>query len=359
MKALITSGGRGTRLRPITHTSNKHLIPIANKPMLYYALDSVTEAGIKDVGIIVGSDTKTEIMEGMGDGSRWGVNIVYIEQDEPRGLAHVVKISEDFIGKDSFIFYLGDNMVVGGVKRFIKEFEDNKPNCQLVLAKVQEPQRFGVPELRDGKIISIEEKPRNPKSPYAVTGLYIYDSSIFEAVNNIKPSARGELEISDAHQYLLDKGKVVRYSEITGWWKDTGEPEDLLEANRLVLDRSFEYDHQRIYGIIDEKSDIAGKVIIEKGVTISNSIIRGPVIIGENTHIKDSYIGPYTSINNDCNISNSEVEYSILMECCKVIDVDIRIERSLLGRGASILRCKGRPRSHRFLIGDQSRVEVV
>ena len=187
MKALITSGGRGTRLRPITHTSNKHLIPIGNKPMLFYALEAVAEAGIKDVGIIVGSDTKADIIEGIGDGSKWGVKVVYIEQNEPLGLAHVVKISQDFIGDDDFLFYLGDNMVVGGVKRFIDEFEKNKPNCQLVLAKVKDPQRFGVPELKDGRILSIEEKPKNPKSRYAVTGLYIYDSTIFEAVNNIEP----------------------------------------------------------------------------------------------------------------------------------------------------------------------------
>ncbi|MEQ8172006.1 MAG: glucose-1-phosphate thymidylyltransferase, partial [Candidatus Eremiobacterota bacterium] len=280
MKALITSGGRGTRLRPITHTNNKHLIPIANKPMLFYALEAVAEAGIKDVGVIVGSDTKNEIISALGDGSLWDINITYIEQDEPRGLAHVVKISESFIGKDNFIFYLGDNMIVGGVKRFIEEFEAHKPDCQLVLACVKEPQRFGVPEIKDGKIISIEEKPVKPKSHYAVTGLYIYDNIIFEAVNNIKPGARGELEISDAHQYLLNKGKVVRYSEITGWWKDTGEPEDLLEANRLVLDRAFELEHRHLEGYIND-SDVAGKVIIGKNSKIINSIVRGPVIIGE------------------------------------------------------------------------------
>ncbi len=358
MKALITSGGRGTRLRPITHTNNKHLIPIANKPMLFYALEAVAEAGIKDVGVIVGSDTKNEIISALGNGSLWNINITYIEQDEPRGLAHVVKISEPFIGKDNFIFYLGDNMVVGGVKRFIEEFETHKPDCQLVLARVRDPQRFGVPEIKDGKIVSIEEKPVKPKSHYAVTGLYIYDNIIFEAVNNIKPGARGELEISDAHQYLLNKGKIIRYSEITGWWKDTGEPEDLLEANRLVLDRAFELEHRQIEGYIND-SDVAGKVIIGKNSKIINSIVRGPVIIGENISVKDSYVGPYTSIHNNCEICNSEVEYSILMEECRVINVDIRIERSLLGRGASIIRCTGRPRSHRFLIGDQSRVEVV
>jgi len=326
--------------------------------MLFYALEAVYEAGIREVGIIVGSDTKGDIINAIGDGSRWDIKVTYIEQDEPRGLAHVVKISEDFIGSEPFLFYLGDNMVVGGVKRFVEEFERNKPDCQLVLAKVKDPQRFGVPEIRDGRILSVEEKPKNPKSRYAVTGLYIYNSNIFEAVNNIAPSARGELEISDAHQYLLDKGYTVRYSEITGWWKDTGAPGDLLEANRLVLDRAFVHEYQKIEGEING-SDIAGKVILGKGAKVENSTVRGPVIIGKNTVIRDSYIGPYTSVNRDCEIRNSEVEYTILMEECRIIDVDIRIERSLLGRGASIVKCSGRPRSHSFLIGDQSIVEIV
>lgn len=359
MKALITSGGKGTRLRPITHTSNKHLIPIANKPMIHYAIEAVAEAGIKDVGIIYNPDTGDEIKNALGNGSHWGVRFAYILQEAPLGLAHVVKVSQDFIGDDSFVFYLGDNVVVGGIGRFIDDFLREGSNCHLVLSKVHDPERFGVPEIKDRKIIGVEEKPKKPKSQYAVTGIYLYDSSIFEAVNNIKPSERGELEISDAHHYLIKKGYRVGYSEITGWWKDTGKPEDLLEANRLTLDRIIGDDEPVIKGKIDNDSDIAGKVIIEKGAKIIKSSIRGPVIIGENTVIENSYIGPFTSIYYGCHIKNSEVEYSIVLEKCKIIDADIRIERSLLGREAEIIKCQSKPRTQKFIIGDQSIVELV
>jgi glucose-1-phosphate thymidylyltransferase len=235
MKALITAGGHGARLRPITHTQNKHLIPIANKLMLQFALEFAQDAGIIDVGIVINSNDKS-IKNAFGDGTDLGIQLTYIPQDAPLGLAHVVKISESFIGDDNFIFYLGDNILVGGIRKFIDDFEKNSSNCHLVLSKVPDPNRFGVAEVVDDRIVSIEEKPDNPKSDLAVTGIYLYDKNIFEAVNNIKPSPRGELEISDAHQYLLDKGFDVSYSEITGWWKDTGKPSDLLEANRLVLD---------------------------------------------------------------------------------------------------------------------------
>lgn len=359
MKALITSGGKGTRLRPITHTSNKHLIPIANKPMIHYAIEAVAEGGIKDVGIVYNPDTGDEIKKALGDGGQWGLKFAYILQEAPVGLAHVVKVSQDFIGDEPFIFYLGDNVVVGGIRRFIDDFLHEKSNCHMVLSRVHDPERFGVPEIKDGKIIRVEEKPKKPKSQYAVTGIYIYDSSIFEAVNNINPSSRGELEISDAHQYLIEKGYKVGYSEITGWWKDTGKPEDLLEANRLTLDRIIGDDEPVIKGYVDEDSDIAGKVIIERGARIIRSSIRGPVIIGEDTVIENSYIGPFTSIYYDCHIKNSEVEYSIILEKCKIIDADIRIERSLLGREAEIVKCHSRPRTQKFIIGDQSIVELV
>ncbi|HQT91074.1 MAG TPA: sugar phosphate nucleotidyltransferase, partial [Candidatus Kryptobacter bacterium] len=236
-KALIASGGRGTRLRPITHTQNKHLIPIANKPILHYAIEAAVAAGINEIGIVTNAESN-EVPQAIGDGSKWGVRITYIPQDAPSGLAHVVKIAEPFIGKDNFIFYLGDNMVVGGVKKYLDEFERGGANCFLTLAKVKDPERFGVPEIKDGLIVRVEEKPSNPRSNYAVAGIYIYDSSIFEAVKSIKPSARGELEISDAHQYLIDHGRKIGFSEITGWWKDTGKPLDLLEANRLILENT-------------------------------------------------------------------------------------------------------------------------
>lgn len=354
MKALIAGGGRGTRLRPITHTQNKHLIPIANKPILHYAIEAAAAAGIKEIAIVVNADSD-EVPKAIGDGSRWGVKIAYIPQDAPGGLAQVVALAESFVGEDRFIFYLGDNMVVGGVKRFIDEFEQSDCNCYLTLARVKDPERFGVPEIKNGKIISVEEKPKHPKSNFAVAGIYLYDRSIFEAVKSIQPSGRGELEISDAHQYLIDKGFSVGYSEITGWWKDTGKPTDLLEANRLVLDNIT----PDIKGDIDRTSVVAGKVVIGTGVRIINSAIRGPAIIGENCVIEDSYIGPFSSIGNNTIIKKSEVEYSIVLRDCKILNVGIRLEGSILGNDVEVVEATGKPRVHRFMIGDQSRVEVV
>lgn len=354
MKALITSGGRGTRLRPLTHTQNKHLIPIANKPILHYAIEYAVQADIREIGIVYSAESPA-VPQGIGDGSKWNVKITYIPQKAPLGLAHVVKISQEFIGNDPFVFYLGDNIVVGGLTRFIEEFKLAGSNCHLTLASVKDPERFGVPEIKNNRIVKVEEKPNNPKSRFAVAGIYLYDSTIFKAVNNIKPSARGELEISDAHQYLLDKGYVVSFSEITGWWKDTGKPQDLLEANRLVL-ANINMDNK---GKIEGDSSITGNAIIEAGSVIKNSIIRGPVAIGHNCNIENSYIGPFTSISHNSIIRNSEVEYSILLDECKIIDVDMRIEHSLLGNDVEIVKANGRPRTHRFFIGDQSRVELL
>ncbi|HKJ67592.1 MAG TPA: glucose-1-phosphate thymidylyltransferase [bacterium] len=354
MKALITAGGRGTRLRPITHTQNKHLIPVANKPILFYALEYVKAAGITDVGMVINAGT-TEVQDVLGDGSPWGVSITYIPQDRPLGLAHVVKISEEFIGDDEFVFYLGDNIVVGGISRFIEEFRTAESNCHLVLARVKDPERFGVPEIIENRIVRIEEKPKVPKSNYAVSGIYIYGPHIFEAVNSISPSDRGELEISDAHQYLVEKGYHISFSEITGWWKDTGKPLDLLEANRLILDNlPSNYVDQSI----DKNSTLLGRARIAPSARIINSNIRGPVIIGENCRIENTYVGPYTSIYNNTVIRNSEVEYSIILDSCRIEDVDLRIESSLLGKEAEIVKATPKPRTHRFVIGNQSRVEI-
>ncbi len=354
-KALIASGGRGTRLRPITHTQNKHLIPIANKPILHYAIEAAAAAGIKEIGIVTNADSD-EVMKAIGDGSRWGVKITYIPQDAPLGLAHVVKISEPFIGKDSFIFYLGDNMVVGGVNRYLEAFERSNANCFLTLAKVKDPERFGVPEIKNGLIVGVEEKPEHPKSGFAVAGIYIYDRNIFEAVNNIKASARGELEISDAHQYLIDHGMRIGFAEITGWWKDTGKPIDLLEANRLILENIDPLVEEGVE--VDSHSDIAGRVVLQKGCKIRGSKIRGPAIIGEGSVIENSYVGPFTSIGSGSRMKNSEVEYSIVLKDCKILDAGMRIEGSLLGNGVEIVSADGKPRVQRFMIGDQSRVEV-
>ncbi len=353
MKALITAGGHGTRLRPITHTQNKHLIPIANKPILNYALEYVLEAGIREVGIITNKEGG-EVKEVYGDGGALGLKIVYIPQERPSGLADCVRLAEPFIGKEPFVFYLGDNIIVGGIQRFIDEFKKNKTNCHLVLAKVPDPERFGVPEIQGDRIVNIVEKPKEPASDYAVTGIYIYDHSIFEAVNNIQPSARGELEISDAHQYLLNKGYKVTFSEITGWWKDTGKPSDLLEANRLVLDNISSV----IDGKVDQNSRISGRVVIEAGAEIINSNIRGPVIIGSGAKIINAYIGPYTAIDKNCEISDAEIEFSIVSCNCVIRNQKIRIEASLLGKNVQIIESQAKPFTNRFIIGDQSQIEI-
>ncbi len=354
-KALIASGGRGTRLRPITHTHNKHLIPIANKPILHYAIEAAVTAGVTEIGIVTNADSD-EVPRAIGDGSKWGARITFIPQNAPLGLAHVVKIAEPFIGSDNFIFYLGDNMVVGGIRRYLEAFEKSSANCFLTLAKVKEPGRFGVPEIKDGVIVGVEEKPQDPKSNYAVAGIYIYDKNIFQAVNNIQPSARGELEISDAHQYLIDHNFKIGFAEITGWWKDTGKPIDLLEANRLILENTEPLVEPNVE--IDSQSDIAGRVVLQKGCKIIKSKVRGPAIIGEGAVIENSYVGPFTSIGRDTYMANSEVEYSIILKECKIVDAGLRIEGSLLGVGVEIVRTDGKPRVQRFMIGDQSRVEV-
>lgn len=354
MKALIASGGRGTRLRPLTHTQNKHLIPIANKPILHYAIEAAVDAGIRDIGIVINSGSD-EVPKAIGTGKRWGVKISYLPQKAPLGLAHVVKIAEKFIRKDDFVFYLGDNMVVGGLKRFIDEFRSGGCDCFLTLARVRDPERFGVPVIKNGKIVGVEEKPAKPKSPFAVAGIYLYNSRIFEAVKRIRPGKRGELEISDAHQYLIDHGYSVGFCEITGWWKDTGKPTDLLEANRLVLDNIS----QNLSGEVDAASSIAGKVILEEGARVVNSVVRGPAIIGRNALIENSYIGPFTSIGDGTVIQNAEVEYSIILRDCRISNVRIRIEGSILGNDVEVVDAGGKPHVHRFMIGDQSRVEVA
>jgi glucose-1-phosphate thymidylyltransferase len=356
MKALVTAGGRGTRLRPITHTQNKHLIPIANRPILQYALDTVRQAGIVDVGVVVGRDNGDEVIAAFGDGSDLGVSLTYIWQEAPLGLAHAVRISQEFIGDSPFVFYLGDNIVVGGINRFVEAFTRHPIDCLLTLARVRDPERFGVPEFgADGRIISVIEKPAVPLSPFAVSGIYIYSPAIFDAVNAIEPGSRGELEISDAHDWLIRKGHRVEFEEITGWWKDTGMPSDLLEANRLVLSQITDSNR----GSIDQASDIAGAVVIEEGAEIISSRIRGPAIIGAGARIIDSYIGPYSAIGPGSLLERCEVEYSILMERVSVRDIDIRIEGSILGNGVEICRGSGKPRVHRFVLGGESRVELV
>ncbi len=358
MRALITAGGRGTRLRPLTHTSNKHLIPIANKPMIHYALEAVAAADIQDVGVVLNPDTGEELRRALGDGAAWGLTITYIVQEAPLGLAHVIQVAEKYLRGEPFVFFLGDNVVVGGIRQFVDRFRTQDDHCHLVLARVRDPQRFGVAEVQGGRVVRVVEKPRQPASEFAVTGIYVYDTPIFEAVHAIRPSARGELEISDAHQYLLDRGFRVGFSEITGWWKDTGKPEDLLEANRFVLDQVLNTAGPVIRGQVDKESDVAGKVVVEEGARVIASQIRGPAIIGHGAVVEHSYIGPFTSLGRRCVIRNSELEYSILFEDTQIHDADVRIERSLLGREVLIRRGDSRPKTLKFILGDQSMIEL-
>ncbi len=352
MKGLVLSGGTGTRLRPITHTSAKQLIPVANKPVLFYVLDQLKEAGITEVGIVVG-ETKKEVMEAVGDGSKFGLKISYIEQEAPLGLAHAVKIARDFLKDDDFVMFLGDNLVKDGIKRFVEEFKKEKPNSLILLARVSEPERFGVAELSDGKVVRLIEKPKVPPSDLALVGVYLFDKNIFEAVNNIKPSFRGELEITDAIQYLIEKGYEVKPHIIDGWWKDTGKLEDILEANRIMLTDI----KQKIKGRVDSDTEIIGQVVVDKGAEIIRSTIRGPAIIGENSRIVDSYIGPFTSIYYETEIIKSEIEHSIILEKAKINGVS-RLEDSLVGRAVTITRGPRRPKAFRFLVGDQSSIEI-
>jgi len=353
MKGLILSGGKGTRLRPLTFTQAKQLVPVANKPVLFYGIEALIEAGIREIGMIVG-ETKNEIREAVGDGGGWGrdVRITYIEQPEPLGLAHAVMIAEDFLGQEPFVMYLGDNILKSGILSLVREFEEKKPNALILLTPVPNPQMFGVAELENGKVIRLVEKPKEPASNLALVGVYMFDFHVFEAVRAIKPSWRNELEITDAIQHLVDKGYVVQPHLVSGWWKDTGKIEDILEANRLILETI----KGSVEGTVDEASQVSGEVIIEKESVIRSSIIRGPAIIGAGATIIDSYIGPFTSIQKKCRIIRTEIEHSIVLEGSEIVDIGSRIDQSLIGREVRIYKCPPKPLAYRFMIGDKSEV---
>ena len=353
MKGLILSGGRGTRLRPLTFTQAKQLVPVANKPVLFYGIEALQAAGVREIGIVVG-DTKDEIREAAGDGRRWGVKISYIEQEAPLGLAHAVKISEGFLGKEPFVMYLGDNILKSGIQSLVEEFKERKPNSLILLTEVPNPQMFGVAELEDGKVVNLVEKPEKPMSNLALVGVYMFDFHVFEAVNALKPSWRNELEITDAIQYLVDNGYVVHPHLVTGWWKDTGKFEDILEANRLILE-SINSD---IRGKVDETSEIDGQVILEEGVIVRKSHIRGPVIIGAESEVIDSVIGPFTSIQKKCRIIQTEIENSIILEGSEIREVRSRINESLVGRDVKIYKCSPESSAYRFIVGDRSEIGV-
>ncbi len=354
MKGLILSGGKGTRLYPITYTSAKQLVPVANRPVLFRVIDAIVEAGIKDIGIVVG-DTAPEIRSAVADGSRWGAKITYIQQEAPLGLAHAVLISEDYLGDDQFVMFLGDNVLEGGIVGLVRQFAESDWNAQIVLTQVDNPEHFGVAELRDGQVVRLVEKPEVPPSDLALVGIYMFDQNIFEAAKNIKPSWRGELEITDAIQYLIDHGYTVYPYVHEGWWIDTGKPGDMLDCNRLLLE-SIE---SQSMGFVDSESSISGRVIIDKGAQVINSTIRGPAIIGENSHIVNAYIGPFTAIYHDVLIENSEIEHCIILENCKIADVEHRIEDSVIGRNVEITRSPLRPKAYRMMIGDNSQIGIL
>jgi len=353
MRGLILSGGEGSRLRPLTFSQAKQLVPVANKPVLFYGIEALKEAGIREIGIVVG-DTKEEIKEAAGDGIRWGVKITYIEQEAPLGLAHAVKISKPFIGKEPFVMYLGDNILKSGIKSLVKEFEMKKPNALILLTEVSNPRMFGVAELKDGKVVRLVEKPKNPRSNLALVGVYMFDYHILDAVSAVKASWRNELEITDAIQYLIEKGYEVEPHLVSGWWKDTGRIEDILEANRLILETVS----AKMEGKTDEESKINGQVIVEKGAVIRNSIIRGPAIIGRESEVIGSYIGPFTSIQDKCRIIRAEIEHSIVMEGTEISNIDSRIDESLIGRDVKIYKCPPKPSAYRFVVGDKSKIGI-
>ena len=358
MKALILAGGAGTRLRPITHTRAKQLVPVANKPILFYGIEAMVAAGITQIGVIVG-DTRAEVMAALDDGSRFGAEITYIPQDEPLGLAHCVRIARAFLGDDDFVMYLGDNLMEQDLASFVEAFEAARsgaepPAAQILLKQVPDPQRFGIASLDDdGHVVHLVEKPDDPPSDLALVGVYLFTSRVHDAVAAIEPSERGELEITDAIQWLIDAGERVRCELLTGWWIDTGKLTPLLEANRLLLEK-IDTD---IVGTVDESSSIDGRVVIAPGATVRNSTIRGPVAIGADTLVSDSFVGPFSAIGSRCVVSHSEIEHSVIMDDSSVVDI-ARLEDSLIGSDATVRRSRQKPRALRPMIGDHCQIDV-
>ena len=354
LKGLILSGGRGTRLRPITHTSAKQLVPVANRPVLFYGIQAMADAGIREVGIIIAPETGDEIRAAAGDGSRFGVEITYIVQDEPAGLAHAVLTAEPFLGDAPFVMYLGDNLLQGGIEDLVAAFRDHAPDALILLTPVPDPEHYGVAELEDGRVVRLAEKPPQPRTDLALVGVYMFTPAIHDAARAIRPSARGELEITDAIQHLVDSGRTVEPHIVQGWWKDTGRLEDMLEANRLILDTMT----RRVDGeLVDSRCD--GRVVVEAGARLERSTVRGPAIIGAGARLADCYVGPYTAVGENCVIERAEVEHSILLAGSSVRRLDGRMESSLLGRNVSIGRVDRQPRAFRFMVGDNSEIGIL
>jgi glucose-1-phosphate thymidylyltransferase len=354
LKGLILSGGAGTRLRPITHTSAKQLVPVANKPVLFYGIEALVRAGIEDIGVIIAPETGDEIKAAAGDGSAFGASITYIEQEAPLGLAHALLTGEDFLGKSPFVMYLGDNLLRDGITELAETFRSSEPDALILLTHVDDPSSYGVAELNGDRVVRLVEKPKDPPSDLALVGVYMFKPSIFDAARSIKPSARGELEITDAIDSLIETGGRVEPHIVRGWWKDTGRLEDMLEANRLVLEDI----ERRIDGELDGESRVEGRVVIEQGAKLERTVVRGPAVIGSGARISDSYIGPYTAIDADVVITGSEVEHSIVLAGSSIRDLDARMEASLLGKNVSLGRSQGMPKTLRFLVGDNADISI-
>jgi glucose-1-phosphate thymidylyltransferase len=360
LKGLILSGGKGTRLRPITHTSAKQLVPVANKPVLFYGIEAMAEAGVEEVGIIIAPETGEEIRQAAGGGERFGVSIHYIVQEEPLGLAHAVLTAESFLEDSPFVMYLGDNLLQGGISDLVGAFREHQPDALILLTPVPDPQNYGVAELAQapagetGSVVRLIEKPSDPATDLALVGVYMFTSTIHDAARAIEPSGRGELEITDAIQHLVDRGMRVEPHIVRGWWKDTGRLDDMLEANRLILDNLT----ARVEGeLLDSQVD--GRVVIEPGALLERTTVRGPAIVGAGAQLRDCYIGPYTAIGENCRIENAEVEHSILLEGSSVCDLDGRMESSLLGRNVTVRRGDRQPRAYRFMVGDNSDIAIL
>ena len=355
LKGLILSGGRGTRLRPITYTSAKQLVPVANKPVLFYGIEAMAEAGIREIGIIIAPETGDEIRAAAGDGSQFGVRITYVVQDEPAGLAHAVLTAERFLGDSAFVMYLGDNLLQGGISELVQAFREHEPDALILLTPVPDPQNYGVAELdAAGSVVRLAEKPAEPATDLALVGVYMFKPLIHEAARSIQPSPRGELEITDAIQWLVDGGRRVESHVVRGWWKDTGRLDDMLEANRLILETI----DRRVQGELTD-AQVDGRVIVEEGARLERSTVRGPAIIGAGALLRDAYVGPYTAVGRRCVIEGAEVEHSILLEGSSVRGLDGRMESSLLGRDVAISRDDRQPRAYRFMVGDNSEIRIL
>jgi glucose-1-phosphate thymidylyltransferase len=355
LKGLILSGGKGTRLRPITYTSAKQLVPVANKPVLFYAIEAMAAAGIREVGIIIAPETGGEIREAAGDGERFGVAITYIEQDAPLGLAHAVLTAEPFLGDSPFVMYLGDNLLQGGIEDLVDAFRRNRPEALILLTPVPDPEHYGVAELDgNGAVKRLVEKPPEPASDLALVGVYMFTPRIHEAAKAIQPSGRGELEITDAIQWLVDGEHAVESHIVRGWWKDTGRLDDMLEANRLILETV----ERRVDGELAD-SQVEGRVVVEAGALLERATVRGPAVIGAGAVVRDAYVGPYTAVGRHCVIEEAEIEHSILLEGSSVRGLNGRMESSLLGRDVSISRTPRQPRAYRFMVGDSSEIGIL